>query len=146
MNNKPINKNSLEHLLSIIELNSGIPIFLMKSVIFIYINFSLIKVKKSWCPKLTLPFVQKLSFFTNVSSRDIFPNEIVTKHKTGWTAPVKGWIQNEQVTKDFYQKQINRKDCLQDIVLRNNETQKSAIPAWIMRDWANKFNMSFERK
>ena len=78
--------------------------------------------------------------------RDIFPNEIVTKHKTGWTAPVKGWIQNEQVTKDFYQKQINRKDCLQDIVLRNNETQKSAIPAWIMRDWANKFNMSFERK
>ena len=78
--------------------------------------------------------------------RDIFPNEIVTKHKTGWTAPVKGWIQNEQVTKDFYQKQINRKDCLQDVVLRNNETQKSAIPAWIMRDWANKFNMTFERK
>ena len=78
--------------------------------------------------------------------RDIFPNEIVTKHKTGWTAPVKSWIQNEQVTKNFYQKQINRKDCLQDVVLRNNETQKSAIPAWIMRDWANKFNMTFERK
>ena len=78
--------------------------------------------------------------------RNIFPNEIVSKHKTGWTAPVKGWIQNEQVTKDFYQDQIARKDCLKDIVLRNNETQKSAIPAWIMRDWANKFGMNFESK
>ena len=78
--------------------------------------------------------------------RNIFPNEIVSKHKTGWTAPVKGWIQNEKVTKDFYQDQIARKDCLKDIVLRNNETQKSAIPAWIMRDWANKFDMNFESK
>jgi len=77
---------------------------------------------------------------------NIFPNEIVNKHKTGWTAPVKGWIQNEQVAKDFYQTRIVRDDCLKTVVVRNNETQKSAIPAWIMRDWANKFNMTYRSK
>jgi len=77
---------------------------------------------------------------------NIFPNEIVNKHKTGWTAPVKGWIQNEKVAKDFYQKRIVRNDCLKDVVVRNNETQKSAIPAWIMRDWANKFTMTYGSK
>ena len=78
--------------------------------------------------------------------QNIFPDSIVNKHKTGWTAPVKGWIQDQQVAKEFYQKRIEQNDCLKDIVLRNNESQKSAIPAWIMREWANKFNMSFESK
>jgi asparagine synthase (glutamine-hydrolysing) len=73
--------------------------------------------------------------------RKIFPKEIVNKHKTGWTAPVKGWIQDQQVAMQCYQERINRQDCLKDIVVRQNETQKSAIPAWILRDWANKFNM-----
>mgnify|MGYP001156782305 CR=1 FL=1 len=76
--------------------------------------------------------------------KDIFPNEIVNKHKTGWTAPIKGWIQDQQIAKDYYQKRINQQDCLKDIVIRQNETSKSAIPAWILRDWANKFNMTFE--
>ena len=75
---------------------------------------------------------------------NIFPNEIVNKHKTGWTAPVKGWIQDQEITKDYYQKRINQQDCLKNIVVRENELQKSAIPAWIIREWANKFNMTFE--
>ena len=74
---------------------------------------------------------------------EIFPTEIVTKHKTGWTAPVKGWIQDQAVAKDFYQKRITQNDCLKDIVVRSNETTKAAIPAWIMREWANKFDMIF---
>ena len=76
----------------------------------------------------------------------IFPNEIINKHKTGWTAPVKGWIQDQSISRDYYQKRMLQKDCLKDIVVRSNELQKSAIPAWIMREWANKFNMSFEIK
>ena len=76
--------------------------------------------------------------------KDIFPKQIVNKHKTGWTAPVKGWIQDQKVSKDYYQKRINQQDCLKDIVVRQNETTKSAIPAWILRDWANKFNMTFK--
>ena len=67
----------------------------------------------------------------------------MTKHKTGWTAPVKGWIQDQAVAKDFYQKRITQNDCLKDIVVRSNETTKAAIPAWIMREWANKFDMIF---
>ena len=78
------------------------------------------------------------------SYANIFPKSIITKHKTGWTAPVKGWIQDEEVAKNFYQKRIIQKDCLKDIVVRSNETTKAAIPAWIMREWANKFNMTFE--
>ena len=74
---------------------------------------------------------------------DIFPTEIVNKHKTGWTAPVKGWIQDQSVTKEYYQQRITQNDCLKDIVVRSNETTKAAIPAWIMREWANKFNMTF---
>ena len=74
---------------------------------------------------------------------DIFPTEVVKKHKTGWTAPVKGWIQDQAVTKDYYQNRITQNDCLKDIVVRSNETTKAAIPAWIMREWANKFNMTF---
>jgi asparagine synthetase B (glutamine-hydrolysing) len=102
---------------------------------------------------LSIPSQEKIGanksdtkLLSKTAYRDIFPNEIVTKHKTGWTAPVKGWIQDQQVTKDFYQKQINRQDCLSSVIMRNNETQKSAIPAWIMRDWANKFNMNFKSK
>ena len=78
--------------------------------------------------------------------KDIFPNEIVNKHKTGWTAPVKGWIQDQEVAKNFYQNKINQNDCLKNIVVRQNETTKSAIPAWILRDWANKFAMQYKIK
>ena len=80
------------------------------------------------------------------SYTDIFPNEIVNKHKTGWTAPVKGWIQDQDVTRKYYQSRIKIQDCLSDIVVRSNETTKAAIPAWIMREWSNKFNMQFESK
>jgi asparagine synthetase B (glutamine-hydrolysing) len=73
---------------------------------------------------------------------DIFPTEIVKKHKTGWTAPVKGWIQDQAVTREYYQQRITQDDCLKNIVVRSNETTKAAIPAWIMRDWARCFNMS----
>jgi asparagine synthetase B (glutamine-hydrolysing) len=76
--------------------------------------------------------------------KNIFPKQIVNKHKTGWTVPVKGWIQDQQVAKDYYNERINQSDCLKDIVVRQNETTKSAIPAWILRDWANKFNMTFK--
>ena len=72
----------------------------------------------------------------------IFPTGIISKHKTGWTAPVKGWIQDQDITKEYYQKKINEVDCLKDIVPRSNETTKAAIPAWILRDWARCFNMS----
>ena len=74
---------------------------------------------------------------------DIFPTEIVNKHKTGWTAPVKGWIQDQAVTKEYYQQRIAQNDCLKDIVVRSNETTKAAIPAWIMREWAHTFKMTF---
>ena len=73
---------------------------------------------------------------------DIFPTEIITKHKTGWTAPVKGWIQDQDVTKEYYQKRITEQDCLKNVVPRSNETTKAAIPAWILRDWARCFKMS----
>ena len=36
--------------------------------------------------------------------KDIFPNDIVNKHKTGWTAPVKGWIQDVDVALYYYKK------------------------------------------
>ena len=78
--------------------------------------------------------------------KDIFPKEVVNKHKTGWTAPVKGWIQDQEVAKNFYQNKINQNDCLKNIVVRQNETTKSAIPAWILRDWANKFAMQYKIK
>jgi len=74
---------------------------------------------------------------------DIFPNEVINKHKTGWTAPIKGWIQDQQQAKEYYQKRIAQHDCLKNVVLRSNELHKSAIPAWIMREWANIFKMSF---
>ena len=73
---------------------------------------------------------------------DIFPTEIITKHKTGWTAPVKSWIQDQDIIKDYYQKRITEQDCLKDVVPRSNETTKAAIPAWILRDWARCFKMS----
>ena len=78
--------------------------------------------------------------------KDIFPKDIVNKHKTGWTAPVKGWIQDHDVAKSCYQKRMLQNDCLKNIVVRQNETTKSAIPAWILRDWANKFDMQHKIK
>ena len=78
--------------------------------------------------------------------KDIFPKDIVNKHKTGWTAPVKGWIQDHDVAKSYYQKRMLQNDCLKNIVVRQNETTKSAIPAWILRDWANKFDMQYKIK
>ena len=78
--------------------------------------------------------------------KDIFPKDIVNKHKTGWTAPVKGWIQDHDVAKSYYQKRMSQDNCLKNIVMRQNETTKSAIPAWILRDWANKFKMQYKIK
>ena len=98
---------------------------------------------------LSIPSSQKIGadkrdtkLLSKKAYADIFPNDIINKHKSGWTAPVKGWIQDEPVAKEFYQKRITQEDCLKSIVIRSNELQKSAIPAWILREWANKFCMS----
>lgn len=72
----------------------------------------------------------------------IFPNEIVNKHKTGWTAPVKAWVQEDSKSKKFYENCLNESDCLRHLISPENFVQKSAIPSWIMRDWAKVYNMT----
>jgi asparagine synthase (glutamine-hydrolysing) len=79
---------------------------------------------------------------TKIAYKDIFPNEIVHKHKTGWTAPVKGWVNLDERCRKFYDGKMHQQDCLSNLISESNYTSKSDVPAWILRDWARHYDMS----
>jgi asparagine synthase (glutamine-hydrolysing) len=66
---------------------------------------------------------------------------IITKSKTGWTAPLAYWMFDHKhagLLKMYYEYNQGEKS-----LISNQKTAKSIIPQWILKDWIKKYDMSF---
>ena len=76
---------------------------------------------------------------------------ILNKPKTGWSAPIMNWLQNENSLKNKYYEDINKDDGIKEAILEENflENQeighafsgKRKIISWMLRSWAQEFDM-----
>ena len=79
------------------------------------------------------------------------PNYILNKSKTGWSAPIMDWLDNDAYLKNKFNNDINKDDGIKSVVsnenfLYNSEigeslSGKRKIVSWMLRSWAQEFDM-----
>ena len=81
---------------------------------------------------------------TKRAYKNILPNSIINKMKTGWTVPVGHWLtKNMDATlQKFYKDRMKEQHGL-DIIRASQKAGKALVPAWIFSDWMKKYNMYF---
>ena len=83
--------------------------------------------------------------------KDRLPNYILNKSKTGWSAPIMDWLDNDTSLRNKYNENINKDDGIKNALLSDNffdnaEIGKSLsgkrkIVSWMLRSWAQEFDM-----
>ena len=79
---------------------------------------------------------------TKKAYKNIMPNKIVHKQKTGWTVPLGYWLtlnKSKELT-DFYNSALQDKGGL-DIIKASQKAGKSLVPSWIINDWIKKYKI-----
>ena len=81
---------------------------------------------------------------TKKAYKNILPNAIINKMKTGWTVPVGHWLTRNmnKNLQEFYKDRMKEKHGLNSIKA-SQKAGKALIPAWIFKDWMLKYNMDF---
>ena len=79
------------------------------------------------------------------------PKYIINKSKTGWSAPIMNWLNTNKSLKDKFNADISRDDGIRDIISENNFfddpklgediSGKRKVISWMLRSWAQEFNM-----
>ena len=83
--------------------------------------------------------------------KDRLPNYILNKSKTGWSAPIMDWLDNDTSLRNKYNENIKKDDGIKNALLSDNffdnaEIGKSLsgkrkIVSWMLRSWAQEFDM-----
>ena len=81
---------------------------------------------------------------TKRAYKNILPNSIINKMKTGWTVPVGHWLTKNMDTtlQKFYKDRMKEQHGL-DIIRASQKAGKALVPAWIFSDWMKKYNKYF---
>lgn len=81
---------------------------------------------------------------TKIAYKGLLPDAIINKQKTGWTVPIGQWLaQNaDSKLKNFYMDSMGEKSNL-DKVTVSQKASKALIPAWVMKDWIKKYQMTY---
>tara|TARA_Y100001980_G_C14466824_1_gene247709 strand:- start:346 stop:975 length:630 start_codon:yes stop_codon:yes gene_type:complete len=79
------------------------------------------------------------------------PDYILNKSKTGWSAPIMDWLNNDISLQNKFKSDINRDDGIKNVLSNHNflddsEIGKSLsgkrkIVSWMFRSWAQEFDM-----
>ncbi len=79
-----------------------------------------------------------------LSYKNKIPEYILNKYKTGWSVPITKWLQDSSELKNKCAMTINKEDGIKEIINVNNykDNPKRIIVAWMMRTWAQQYNMS----
>ena len=79
---------------------------------------------------------------TKKAYKNIMPNVITKKEKTGWTVPIGYWLtmNKSKALKDFYNDALKDKGGL-DIIKASQKAGKSLVPSWIVNDWIKTYNI-----
>ena len=80
----------------------------------------------------------KLSYEKNL------PNYILEKDKTGWSVPLTVWLTQFEIIKKKYIETCTKEDGITQILSKENYTGnlKRIIITWMLRTWAQEYNMS----
>ena len=80
------------------------------------------------------------------------PKYILEKNKTGWSAPIMSWLNTDESLKKKFSSDISRDDGIKEIISDNNYLDnlkigkelsgKRKIVSWMLRSWAQEFNMT----
>ncbi len=79
-----------------------------------------------------------------LSYNDIIPDYILSKNKTGWSVPITEWLFKSKKLQAKYLETVNKDDGIREILSTENykNNSKRIIVTWMMRTWAQQFNMS----
>ncbi len=80
---------------------------------------------------------------TKLAYKGVMPDYIINKMKTGWTVPLMYWLNNNPQLQSFMQSYMDKNDCLKNVISQSNQTQKKPrLISWMMRSWAQCYDMS----
>lgn len=80
---------------------------------------------------------------TKLAYKGVMPDYIINKMKTGWTVPLMYWLNNNKELQLFMQSYMDKNDCLKNVISQSNQTQKKPrLISWMMRSWAQCYDMS----
>ena len=80
---------------------------------------------------------------TKLAYKGVMPDYIINKMKTGWTVPLMYWLNNNKELQSFMQSYMDKNDCLKNVISQSNQTQKKPrLISWMMRSWAQCYDMS----
>ena len=73
--------------------------------------------------------------------RNILPDEVIGKSKTGWTVPVGYWLTDKHdVELEAFYKSAMGSEIL-DKVSSNQKASKRLIPKWLVKDWRTEYDI-----
>jgi len=74
----------------------------------------------------------ELKLPSKIAYQNILPKELLTKVKTGWTAPFGHWLSNNEKVQNFFQKSIGH---------TGPKTYKRMFRKFMFNDWKQKYNI-----
>jgi len=79
---------------------------------------------------------------TKLAYKNILPDYIINKEKTGWTVPLIYWISAHKNLEQLAMQYMNGNDCLKNVVsMKNWDNKKTRVVSWMMRSWAKDYRM-----
>ena len=80
---------------------------------------------------------------TKLAYKGHLPDYIINKQKTGWTVPLMYWLNDNKELQNFMAGYMNKNDCLKNVISKQNQiNKKPRLISWMMRSWAQSYNMS----
>ena len=79
---------------------------------------------------------------TKLAYKNILPDYIINKEKTGWTVPLIYWISAHKNLEQLAMQYMKGDDCLKNVVsMKNWDNKKTRVVSWMMRSWAKDYRM-----
>lgn len=79
-----------------------------------------------------------------ISYKEILPDYILNKDKTGWSVPISVWFNQFENLRNNYIKTCSREDGISSILSKENYTgsPKRMLITWMLRTWAQEYKMN----
>ena len=90
-------------------------------------------------------------FIIKNSFKNRLPKYMIDKVKTGWSAPIMSWLNSDKLLRNKFNADIGRDDGIKNVLSQNNFfdnpnlseniSGKRKIISWMLRSWAQEFDM-----
>ena len=79
---------------------------------------------------------------TKLAYKGHMPDYIINKMKTGWTVPLMYWLGTMKELNDWAMSYMLKEDCLRSqISMKNWDNKKTRVVSWMMRSWAQIYDI-----